>query len=345
MKDNNDKSAATSVEADPEDNIAEKIPMDRSEALRYFGLDESATDYILEEKYWQRIKKYRGDPEANTEQLKEINEAYEIASGKRQKATHTEIQREISFKFLGRTMKEWRVHFYYSWWKYILIAIAVFFVFSIVRHYFFTPKIDLRVVAMGHFEKSNDSIEEFAKEKMGYLRPSVFNSNLIIDNSEEADMNTMYGEIATAAFLSVKNDVLITDSRTFPFFLLNYDPIDELYAALLSELPEDQLDRIEPLWYSRAEFYEMEYEYGFIDEMQEIKEEDRQRHVYGLMITDPELVYALGFENRWQTDPPTLVFCLSSNSEEKAKAKTFIRNLLANSDWFLEAYRQTAIAP
>ncbi len=306
----------------------------QNEALRFFGLDETATDYELEQKYFQFIKKYRGDPKANRNSLAEINEAYDVASGKRRDSVRQELARAEAFKLFGRTLKEWRVHFYYSWWKYILIGFALLFCFFVVKHFFFTPKIDLRIVAFGHFENYGSQIEEFSKERLDYIKPIMFLSNIVVDNSEPDDESTFHGSISSAAYLSLENDVLITDARTFPFFLFNYFPLDDYYATLLSELSEDQKSNIIPMWFSVAEYYELEYEYGFVEELEEITEEDRQRHIYGLLIKDPELIQAMGFENRWTNNEPSIVFCISQNAPDKEKSWTFIREILTENDWF-----------
>lgn len=326
---------------DPENITAEtNTTGDRNEeskleALMYFGLDEAATDYELEQKYWQMIKKYRGDPKANSASLDRINKAYEIASGKKQETEHNEIQRARAYKLFGRTIREWRVHFYYSWWKYVLALLIMLISFFIVKQIFFTERIDFRIIAFGHFENYETKIEKFSKEKLGHKKPIMYLSNLIIDDSEPSDMSTMYGHLSSAANLSLENDVLVTDLRTFPFYLENYVPIDDLYENLLSELPEDKKDQIEPVWYSMAEYNELEYNYGFTDELEEITDEARTRHIYGLMINDPELIRAMGFENRWKEDKPSLVFCIPKKSEDKEKSWAFIREIATESDWFL----------
>lgn len=337
MKDNRDVQTQSTEIANPELFEEAVKPTNRVEAMRFFGLEESATDYVLEQKYWQMIKKYRGDIKANQEQLDEINEVYAIASGKRQKTIQEEITRGKSFKLFGKTMSEWRNHFYYMWWKYILVALLLAFVFLIVRHFFFTATIDLRVVAIGHFEKYSDRIEEITKSELWFDNPTVFNANLVVDNSEPPDDESMNGEISTTAFLSVSNDVIITDARTFPFFLLNFLPIDDLYDTMKSELTEEQMDGIEPIYYSKAEHYDWLNQYGFGDPDQDEAEDDLEQHVYGLKITDPELIIAMGFENRWKSDPPSLVFSLSVTTKDRVNAERFIRTILAERYVFLNS--------
>jgi hypothetical protein len=282
------------------------------------------------------IKQYRGDIEANREKLDEINEVYEIATGKRQETIREEITRDKAFKLFGKTMKEWRNHFYYSWWRYILVAFSLAILFLLVRHFFFAATIDLRVVAIGHFEKYNDRIEEVTKSEGWSVNPAVYNSNLVADNSEPPDQDSMSGEISATAFLSVRNDVIITDARTFPFFFMNYMPIDDLYETMKSELTEDQLDGIEPIYYSAAEHYAILEKYGFEDDDRETADEDFERHVYGLKITDTELIAAMGFENRWKSEPPSLVFCLSVSTDNQEKAEYFIRAIMTERYVFME---------
>jgi hypothetical protein len=312
-------------------------PSNRVEAMRYFGLTESVTDYVLEQKYWQMIKKYRGDIKANREKLDEINEVYEIACGKRQETIQEEITRDKSFKLFGKTMKEWRNHFYYMWWRYLIGALLLGMVFLLVRHFFFTATIDLNVVAIGHFEKYDDRIEEVTKSERWATNPAVFSANLVVDNSEPPDDDSMSGEIAATAFLSVSNDIIITDERTFPFFLMNFLPIDDLYAAMKSELPEEQMAGIEPVYFSITEHFAWVDQFGFEDPDREVSEDDDEQHVYGFRITDPELIAAMGFENRWKSDPPSLIFCLSETTKNREKAELYLRTIIAERHIFLNS--------
>jgi hypothetical protein len=335
MSDHNQRESNVEIESEVTNKTSDRSEELKREALLFFGLDESSTDYDLEQKYWQKIKRYRSDPKANSESLDRINEAYEVASGNKQESEHSEAQRARSPKLFGRTMREWRVYFYYSWWKYVLVALLLFVSVLIVKQIFFTARTDFRVVAVGHFENYETKIEEFSKEHLGYKKPTMYLSNLVIDDSEPSDMMTMYGSLSAAANLSLENDVLITDSRTFPFYIMNFVPIDDLYESMLSELPEDKKARIKPVWFSTAEYYQLEYDYGVSDELEESSEEDRTRHIYGILIDDPELIRAMGFENRWINDPPSLVFCISQNAEDKERSWAFIREIVTEIDWFL----------
>lgn len=308
--------------------------MTREEALAFFGLDESSGDYDLEQKYYQYIKKFRSNIEANSDDLSRINDAYEIATGKRNKIVQERNMRENSRKVLGKTRKEWGVHFYYSWWKYILLGFVFGSFIFVIYHFFFTPNVDFTIIAFGHFENVERQIVDFTEEKFTFKRPQFMLANLIADNSEQTDEITMYGELTTAAYLSVEHDILITDRRTIPIFLPNFAPMDDFYDELKKELSEEQLEAIQPVIFSMADYYKLISELS--EENPEIADEDHERHIYGLMITDPELILAMGFENRWRSDPPTLVFGISLKTEDREKSEEFIRTILIQSDWFIE---------
>ncbi len=334
--DEREANALTHDVLDPDIPENPEKPMDRAEAMRFFGLEESATEYVLDQKYWQMIKQYRGDIKANREKLDEINEVYEIASGKRQEAVRDGIAREKAHKFFGKTAKEWRNHFYYSWWRYVLIACLLIVVFMMARSFFFTATIDMRIVAVGHFEKFNDQIVEVTKSEGWSLNPAVYSANLVVDNSEPADDDSMNGEIAATAFLSVKNDIILTDARSFPFFFANFLPIDDLYNDLKSDLTEEQMEGVEPIYFSNDEHYAVLDKNGFGDPDRVESDSDSERHIYGLMIDDPELISAMGFENRWKSDPPSLVFCLSASTENKEKAEKYLATIVAERRAFTE---------
>jgi len=64
--------------------------------------------------------------------------------------------------------------------------------------------------------------------------------------------------------------------------------------------------------------------------------EDKTDHVYGLEITDPEIIAALGYVNNWSEKDPSLVIGVSNISDDKKTAEDFIFSLLDNLDYFTE---------
>jgi hypothetical protein len=305
---------------------------DRKTALAYFGLDESANASELDKKYWQRIKQFRVDTVKNKDQLDEINLVYEIASGKSAEKKQIEEALSREKKYFGKTLKEWTVHFQYSWWKYALTILILAVVGTFVRQIFFVPKTDLKIVAIGHFQIRNAAVVDFAKERFGYLKPSLTCVDIIIDGSEDLSTSSMYGGMSSAAVFSIRQDIFITDAVTMPYYLDYYTPLDDFYEELLNELSAEEMEGIHPLYYSAADFYALPRDQDDPTETPELTEADYVKRVYGLMILDEDQIAAIGFENMWEKHPSSLVFCLSYLAKDMEASKEFIKAILIESN-------------
>jgi len=296
--------------------------MDKMSSLQFFGLNEDATDYMIEEKYWQYIKRFRVDRKSNADILDRINAIYQIASGK-------EVSTSLDNGLPAEKKKfDIKNYIYYSWWKYVLGAVAILVVFLIVKQVFFTPKIDFQIVALGHFQNSGSYLEEVAIERMNYKNPFIGVADIIVDNSEQADGYSQYGTLAASAFLSAGADVIITDNKTTLSFLPYMSPMDDFYARLEAELTEEQLSRITPLYFSMNDHYD------YLEKIDQSNSEDERLpdsdtiHVYGVLILDDDFVRSVGFDNRWRTQRPSLVFSFSNSENDREDAEEFIYSII-----------------
>lgn len=306
--------------------------MDQKSAMAYFGLDEKANMYELDQKYWQQIKKYRVDLKKNQEKLEEINQVYFIASGKKKEEKQKEIVRSKEKKLFGKTLADWKNHFYYSWWKYVLTVIIAVIVFFVIRQIFFVPRSDFRIVSLGHFEKTEDYLSDYMIDRLGYIDPEISNVDIIMDKSETGSSETMYASLNAAAMLSVDSDVIITDISTMPYFINYLEPMDDFYASLCATLSEDQLKRIVPVYYSIAQFNDLPLDDEGSDEQPVLTETDYERHVYGLMILDPEAIDSLGYSNLWRLRIPSMVFSMSTSAKSPEASEELIRTILSDND-------------
>lgn len=304
--------------------------MDRKSAMAYFGLGESANAFELDQKFFQQTKRYRGDLKANREKLEEINQVYFIASGKKSEEKQKEISRAKEKKLFGKTFADWKVHFYYGWWKYILVAVLAVMAFFLIRQVFFVPRTDFRVISLGHFEKTENHLSNYIIERLGYVNPEVSNMDIIADKSENASAETMYSSLGATALIAVASDVMITDISTMPYFLDYIAPMDDFYASLQSTLSKEQLSVIVPVYYSYAQFCDLPLDGEDTDEPQVLTSKDYERHVYGLMILDPEAITSLGYVNNWRSRIPSMVFSVSTTAASKEASEAFIRTVLTD---------------
>jgi len=304
--------------------------MDRKSAMAYFGLGEGANGFELDQKFFQLIKKYRVDPKKNHDKLEEINEVYFIASGKKSEEKQKEISRAKEKKLFGKTFDDWKVHFYYGWWKYILVAFLAVVAFLLIRQVFFLPRNDFRVISLGHFEKTEDHLDKYLIDRLGYANPEVSNMDIIADKSENDTTETIYASLGATALVSVASDVVITDISTLPYFLDYIEPMDDFYASLQSTLSEEQLSVIVPVYYSYAQYYDLPIDGEDTDEPPVLTSKDYERHIYGLMILDPEAITSMGYVNNWRSRIPSMVFSVSTNAASKEASEAFIRSILTD---------------
>ncbi len=330
MKSTNPETGISDNDAGNNSQNTTPISMDRKEAMAYFGLDETANSYELDQKFWQQIKKYRVDPKKNHDKLEEINQVYFIASGRKSEEKQKEVARSKEKKIFGKTISDWKVHFYYSWWKYVAGVVIAVIVVALIRQFFFTPRNDFRIVSLGHFEKTEDYLSNHLIEKLGYVAPEIANVDIIRDNSETASMETMYSPLSAGALLSVKTDIVITDISTMPYYFDYLVPMDDFYSSLRETLSEEQLSVIIPVYYSQAQYYDLPVEEGGIVEPPTIMPEDFERHIYGLMILDPDAIESLGYVNLWRLRIPSMVFSVSVTAKSEEASQAAIRSILSD---------------
>ena len=306
---------------------------DRAAALLVLGLKENANAYAIDNRFWQLTKRYRS--EKNDEKLTEVTLAYEIASGRAAQKQQEETTEDLSKKVLGKSSRQWKVFFYYAWWKILAVIICLALGFSLVYQMVTGGNYDVKVVSIGHFFMDNTFVTKYSKSELGYKNPYITSADLIIDGSEAESNTTIYGAAAAATFLGTNPDVVIFDAKTMPYYITALNQLDSYYESLRETLPSALFDKITPVSCSMRQYKVLTAEEG--DDTQ-FSPEDDISHIYGLEITDPELITALGYTNEWTSQKPSLVFSISSNSYDYTKAETFIESIMKNQSIIVQDY-------
>ena len=327
-----DTSADTSADMSNDLSAADQ-PMDRAAALAVLGLSETANAYAVDNRFWQLTKRYRA--EKNDEKLKEVTDAYEVASGRAAARKVEQIAEDRSKKIFGKSTRQWKVFFYYSWWKIIAVLVCAVLAGSLAYQMITGGNYDIKIVSIGHFSMDNTFMSKYTTDKLGYKNPYITYANLVIDGSEAESNATVYGAASAASFLSANPDVIIFDSKTMPYYLGVINNLDSYYEALQQSLPQVLLDKIKPVRCTMKQYIELTTEEG---ETPVYSSDDEIEHIYGLEITDPELIKALGYINEWASEKDSLVFCISTSSEDTAKAENFITAILKSQNSIVEEY-------
>jgi len=301
------------------------------------GLPETANAYAVDNRFWQLTKRYRA--EKNDAKLKEITDAYEVASGRAAEKTAEIEEYQSSKKFLGKTSAQWKVYFYYTWWKYLLLVVLVAGVFSVGYRILFTKDSDFSVVSIGHFSVDTSYVEDYAKT-LGYENPYITAADVLVDNSEALNNSTMYGTAAASTYLSVNPDVIILDSKTMPYYIGYLRNLDDYYVTLKEVLPAALFEKIEPVRYSIKEYNELLAEE---DETPEYTSGDEISHIYGLRIKDETLFDALGYTSEWTVEDKSLVIGFSVTTKRLSDAENFFESLMRDEAELVLARGQTAV--
>ena len=321
----------------PESNpdiLVQKVIMDRTAAFEILGLKENANAYAVDNRFWQLTKRYRA--EKNEEKLRAVTEAYEIASGRAVQKQVEQITEEHSRKFFGKSTRQWKVYFYYTWWKILALILCIALGGTLVYQMITGGNYGIKVVSIGHFYMDNSFLTDYTEDELGYTKPYITSADLIADGSEAESNATVYGAASAAAFLGINPDVIIFDAKTMPYYLGIIVDMDACYQSLQETLPKILLDKIEPVTCTMRQYKELIAEE---DEKVEFSPDDEVEHIYGLKISDPELIKALGYSNEWTQEKDSLVFSISATSKDMSKAQDFITAIMRNQNMILEEYK------
>lgn len=309
--------------------------MDRAAAFTILGLKETSDAYAVDNRFWQLTKRFRA--EKNDEKLLEVTKAYEVASGRAAEKQIEQIAEDTSSKFFGKSTRQWKLFFYYAWWKILLAVLCAVIGVSLAYQMITGGNYDIKVVSIGHFSMDNTFLTDYSVDVLGYKKPYITFADLIVDGSDTQNSATIYGAASAAAFLGIDPDVVIFDAKTLPYYLSAVVDMDAYYETLRQTLPKELLDRIKPVTCTVKQYRELIAEEG---EEIVLSLGDEDTHIYGLQISDPELIAALGYSNSWATQKASLVFSVSCTSTDMVKAQNFITAIIENQNQIAADYQK-----
>ncbi len=310
--------------------------LSREEAVLKMGLAVDANDFAIDERFWQLSKRYRNDhdmPESEKEQkLAEISALYDIATGKRDERRQKEQQRESEKKFLGKTGAEWGNHFHYSWYKYLIAIVLLFVASSLIYNIFIKPKTDCSIISLGHFKYDSTPVMTLLEDDLGFKNPYINNIDVVAPNEEGHRENIYSEQSAATAFYSEPN-VLITDMQSLPFYYSELTDMELYYKELETILPPGLYSKIEPVYMSEREAYNVALEYEKQQHMDSIitdesGEKSIEKVLVGLAVYDREYMEKIGYISLWEKSEPAIVFTIPSSTMNRDDSKKIITELL-----------------
>ena len=317
--------------------------MSREEAMAYFQLPAWAKREDLDKQFWKLGKIYKA--QKDEQKLADIAAAYNIATGDRDRQQEEKKEVETSKHYLGKTKKQWAEFWHYEWWKFALLAAVLIFGITFIRYYFLSPKTDFRVASIGHFEQDTEVLSDYMKEHYDLTNPDVDFANVVSENDEGEQIESYAASKATS-LIAVRPDILVFDMMTAPAYVMgeNLLNLDDIYAKMQAEWPEEILAHYQPYIYSKARFYDdyaatMPEQYR--EELDELTPEDYVDHVYGFIISDPIDRLSLGYTVGWKKSDPSIIIGVNLASIQLEKAEDIFLRLLSDIEVFRGVYMES----
>ena len=312
---------------------AEVSAMTKDQAIEYLGLEKGATKEEIDDKFYLLVMRYRKSKDEDAEQkLADLSCAYHIASGRKEEEEQREIAHEQAKKYFGKTSEEWKTFFGYNWIKFVLGAGILIFVIGLVN-FFAGNDNSCTVISFGNFGHSASYMTSVL-ELYGYTNPYVASVDYVVPNTEGQE-NQAYADQTLAAFFSADPNVLITDEMTYVYYFSQFADLADVYEIMQEELPQSTLDMLTPVYMSELEAYNLTKTY--YEQIYDIQDYDNEVDVdmlsdvpvlIGFEITDADVIEKLGYENRWQKQPATLIFGIYANTSSMADSTQVLITLL-----------------
>lgn len=312
---------------------AEVSAMTKEQAIEYLGLDKDASKEEIDDKFYLLIKRYRksGDEEAE-QKIADISCAYHIASGRKDEEEQRELEYEQAKKTFGKTKEEWKTFFGYNWIKFVFAGGMLIFIISLVN-FFATNDNSCTVISFGNFGQSTSYITSVL-EIYGYTNPYVATVDYVVPNTEGQEKQA-YSDQTLAAFFSADPNVLISDEMTYVYYFSQFADLTEIDEIVREEVPAEIYDSLTPVYMSELEaynltkaYYEQIYDIQDYDAEIDVNELSDEPVLIGYELTDEDVIEKLGFDNRWQKQPATLIFGIYSNTSSMADSTEVLITVL-----------------
>ncbi len=307
-----------------------KETMTKQKALEILGLKEDANAFAIDERFYQLTKRYRGKTDKESEdKLNELSEAYNVASGQREREQKKQEIRDNSVKIFGKTADEWKTYFSYTWLRWVIVLAVILIVGNIGYHVFIKGGYDCSIVAFGHFDFDGTHIEE-ALQNSGYKNPYVAAADIVVPNDEDQTQNAYSDQTLSALFLSTP-DILITDNATLPYYFEQYQDLTDIYTDIKDFVGPETYSLLKPVYLSEADCAEIMAEYEasqMLDDGSYIEDPSEESIMVGFRIEDQEVIETLGITTRWKDKDQDIIIAVYSGQDDLAEAEKVLIALL-----------------
>ncbi|MHB8961616.1 MAG: hypothetical protein ACYC5K_00465 [Saccharofermentanales bacterium] len=278
----------------------------KKESLDILGLHENSLASDIDTRYATLVKRYRA--EQNNEKLEEISLAYNIITGR---YVEPVIEDPAMKKVvLGKTRTEWSNIWLYGKFKFLAIAVALFFVTYLVYTVATNTPGDFKLAAVGDFyiENSETPADYIISLFPGYKKVDI--SSAYIGTAGSTGFDAASEQKAMILVSVSGEDVIVLDKASFE----RYAPIGAFMdiSALLDEVSK----------FEEAAALSLT---GVEAAVQDSEDNAGVKKIYGIDLSSTQLLSAIGIDGRQQ------ILTISVKSERPEAAAEFIRRLIRDS--------------
>ncbi len=288
--------------------------LSKQDAYDILRLEPGANSYEIETRYTLLMKGFRGktDPES-LEKLEQVVAAYDLLMGRT--VTPEPIDPRMQQVIWGKTRYEWQTFWHYHKLAFLIGAVVLVFIGSILYTILTHKDPDFQVVVVGQFRQGQHTLQAL-DDYLPQQCPSVetVEFQLLPLTFEEADESTQEEVMGGAsdqlrsayimkmvALITVDTiELYVCDQNTFDQYAPQgaFLELDAFYGRL-TDNPDPRLAALVPLRHALQEASDLDdWDDGSQETEPRLEPEadDRPRPIFGLDVTDLDLLKRLDIQ-------------------------------------------------
>ena len=332
IRDNTDKASEDPSSQETESAEDKFASMTREQALEYMGLDADADIKVIDDRFWQMSKHYRGkdDPES-VKMEEEISAVYDIASGRRERRIKEEERRISEPKYFGRYKSDWKNIIHYNWKNFVFGIIIAIAAIAVIIGVATNVRSDCTIVVFGHMRLDDTYMREVLIAD-GIKSPYIGMADLVVPNDQDIPAQD-YGNETFNAMFYMDPDVMISDKESYCYYFSTFKDLGPLYDRIMDGLTDEAKAGVIPVYMTEQQAADynnrLMLENGVLDaDLNDPSQFSDTPVLIGIEIVDEDVCARLGIEAKWKSGKTSLVFGQCSNSKNDDQAVQVITDLI-----------------
>lgn len=296
------------------------------------GLDADADIKVIDDRFWQMSKHYRGkdDPES-VRMEEEISAVYDIASGRRERRIKEEERKVSEPKYFGRYKSDWKNIIHYNWKNFVFGIIIAIAAIAVIIGVATNVRSDCTIVVFGHMRLDDTYMREVLIAD-GIKSPYIGMADLVVPNDQDIPAQD-YGNETFNAMFYMDPDVMISDKESYCYYFSTFKDLGPLYDRIMDGLTDEAKAGVIPVYMTEQQAADynnrLMLENGVLDaDLNDPSQFSDTPVLIGIEIVDEDVCARLGIEAKWKSGKTSLVFGQCSNSKNDDQAVQVITDLI-----------------